>query len=86
MELVTSNSRQYDIVKHIWIPGGTLGVTFRKQTKLVNEKIKDSKERWCILSLKANKKHLLIISAYRLPDSLGDGIYTVKAQLDKAGN
>ena len=66
------------------MPGGILSMVFRKQTNIINNNkiYSDTKGYWNSIELEANKKQLLIIVGYRLPRRLGQGIYTVKSQLD----
>ena len=70
------------------MPGGTASILFGKWTNVVNAEVtfKDPTGRWHAIELEANGKSLMIITVYRITENSGQGLKTVKAQLDKVTN
>ena len=85
IKIEISNTRDYTLFQNNQIPRGTLSAIEGKQSNLItpNPKGNDRKGRWSSLILHANGKTLLVITAYQITETGGQGIYTIKAQLDK---
>ena len=69
------------------MPGGILSTVFGHWTNMINIEMNfaDKKGRQSIITMKANKKLILIIVFYRIPDGSNQRIYTAKIQWDKVG-
>ena len=87
IEINTANSGRYEEVKNQFIPGRIMSVIFGYQTNLIKieNNFADPKGRQSAIMMEANKKRILIVVLYRIPDSSNQRNYTVKAQIDKVG-
>ena len=64
--------------------GGTFASVFGKWSYLVKDSYQDSKGRWSSIIIGMSYKQVTIIVSYRIPETCSDGVFIVKAQLDKS--
>ena len=65
------------------MPGRNLVYILGKCSLLVIETSNDLKGCQSTVTIRTEKKRLILIITYRIPETCGDGVFTVKAQLDK---
>ena len=80
--IVTTDSRETKRIKGKWLPGGTLSIFRRKWTNYIEQVHKDKYSQWNTVVMRMNRRAILIVILYRLPDGSRQGIYTIKAQID----
>ena len=82
----SSETKEHDISKSSYLPGGTLTSIFGKYANniIIKQNFKDKLGKWNAIHLQHNDKTIAIITLYRIPNSSATGTRTSLSQYNRS--